>query len=142
MRYIWIGVFFIFAQMFSACANKGELKVMDAWARPMPQGQNSAAYFIIANGTATNDSLLSASTDIAEVAEAHMSTMDNNGVMSMQRQETVPVPAGGQVEFKPGGLHIMLLNLKQELKPGDTFTLTLNFKEAGSMIVEVLVREP
>lgn len=108
----------------------------------MPQGQNSAAYFVIENGTASADTLLSVSTEIAEVAEAHMSMLDANGVMSMQMQEAVSIPARETVEFKPGGLHVMLINLKQDLKTGDTFTLTLNFKEAGRIVIEVPVQEP
>lgn len=131
------------ALTLSACSPaSGTLDVTDAWARPMPQGQNSAAYFVIENGTGSDDTLLSASTDIAETAETHMSMMDTNGVMSMQMQEAVSVTAGQKVEFKPGGLHIMLFNLKEELTPGDTFSLTLNFKQAGSIVVDVQVKQP
>ena len=85
---------------------------------------------------------MSVSTEIAEVAEAHMSMLDANGVMSMQNQEAVSIPARKKVEFKPGGLHVMLINLKQDLNPGDIITLTLEFKETGNVLVEVPVQEP
>jgi copper(I)-binding protein len=129
--------------IMSACApTSSTLSVADAWARSMPQGQNSAAYLVIENGTASADTLLSVSTEIAETAEVHLSMLDTNGVMSMQMQEAVSIPARETVEFKPGGLHVMLINLKQDLKTGDTFTLTLNFKEAGTIVIEVPVQEP
>ena len=71
-----------------------------------------------------------------------MIMMDSNGVMSMKMQKSVPVPAQQEVIFKPGGLHVMLFNLKQDLKVGDTMTLTLNFKEVGDVVIDVPVREP
>jgi len=71
-----------------------------------------------------------------------MIMMDSNGVMSMKMQKSVPAPAQQEVIFKPGGLHVMLFNLKQDLKVGDTITLTLNFKEVGDVVIDVPVREP
>ncbi len=127
--------------LLSACAKPEEFKVMDAWARPANAGDNSAVYFIISNATDTDDTLLSAGTDVASAAEVHMSMADGNDVMSMQMQEAVPVPAQQEVIFKAGGLHVMLIGLTQDLKAGDTITLILNFKEAGSVMVEVPVEE-
>jgi len=70
-----------------------------------------------------------------------MSMMDDNGVMSMQMQEALPIPAQQEIIFKPGGLHVMLVGLTQDLKVGDTITLVLNFKEVGSLTIEASVRE-
>lgn len=138
-----VSILLLIPLLVSACGSSaGKLTVRDPWARAMPQGENSAAYFVIENGTSSNDSLLSVSTDGAETAEAHMSMMDDNSVMSMQMQAAVAIPSGDKVEFKPGGLHVMLINLKQDLKAGDTFSLTLNFKEAGSIVIEIPVKEP
>lgn len=142
MRHIWIGITLVFALLLISCAKAGEFKVMDAWARPGNAGDNSAVYFIISNATDTADTLLSAKTDVASAAEVHMSMMDANGVISMQMQESVPVPAQQEVIFKPGGLHVMLVGLSQELKAGDVITLTLNFEEAGSITIQSPVREP
>ena len=104
-------------------------------------GENGAAYFIIENGTKSDDMLLSASSDIAEATEIHMSMADSNGVMSMNMQEMVEIPAKGTIEFKTGGLHVMFINLNRDLKVGDSFSLILNFKNAGSMTIEIPVRE-
>lgn len=119
----------------------GTLTISDAWARPAAAGDNGAVYFSIENGTVTDDMLLAASIDTAEVAEVHMSMQSDQGVMSMQMQEAVQVPAGEDIPFKPGGLHIMLVDLKQDLKVGDTFTLTLHFEKAGEITVQVEVKE-
>ena len=126
----------------SACTQASStLTVTDAWARPAFKSDNGAVYFVIENGTAETDALFSASTDIASSAEVHISMVSDQGVASMQMQEAVQVPAGEDIPFKPGGLHIMLVNLNRDLKVGDTITLTLNFKEAGSVTVEVPVKE-
>lgn len=129
--------------LVSACgSSSGKLTVQDAWARPASSGENGAAYFVITNGTTADDTLLSVSSDIAAATEVHMSMMDGNGVMSMQMQEAVDIPASGKVEFKAGGLHVMFVSLTRDLKIGDTITLTLNFKGAGSVVIEVPVTEP
>ena len=73
------------------------------------------------------------------------SSMDTNlagGVMTMVQQENVPVGAQSQIEFSPGGLHVMLIGLNQDLNPGDTFQVTLNFENAGQITMDVPVREP
>ncbi len=142
MRHIRISMTFLLALLLSSCGKAGEFKVMDAWARPGNAGDNSAVYFIISNATDTTDTLLSAKTDVASAAEVHMSMMDANGVMSMQMQESVPVPAQQEVIFKPGGLHVMLVGLSQDLKVGDVITMTLNFDKAGSIEIQAPVREP
>ena len=67
--------------------------------------------------------------------------MDGNGVMSMQMQEAVTVPSGKTLEFKPGGLHVMLIRLNQDLKIGDTISLTLIFEKTGSRTIVVTVKE-
>ncbi|MBK9781441.1 MAG: copper chaperone PCu(A)C [Anaerolineales bacterium] len=126
----------------TACStSSGTLTVNDAWARTASMGENGAAYFIIENGTKSDDMLLSASSDIAEATEIHMSMADSNGVMSMNMQEMVEIPAKGTIEFKTGGLHVMFINLNRDLKVGDSFSLILNFKNAGSMTIEIPVRE-
>lgn len=137
-----ISVLLLTTLLASACgSSSGELTIQDAWARPASAGENGAAYFVIENGTASDDTLLSVSSDIAEATEVHMSMMDGNGVMSMQMQEAVTIPANGKVEFKTGGLHVMFVGLNQDLKVGDTISLTLNFEKAGSLTIQAPVKE-
>jgi copper(I)-binding protein len=68
--------------------------------------------------------------------------MDASGVMSMQQQSAITIPANGKVEFGPGGLHVMLLNLRKDLRPGEKFQVNLNFQNKGNVKVEAEVREP
>jgi len=105
-------------------------------------GQNDAVCFVIDNPTGQDDTLLEVRGDVAEAAEVHLSKMDENGVMSMERQESVSVPARSAVEFKPGGLHVMLIDLKNDLQIGDAFEITLVFQNMGEINLNVPVREP
>ena len=128
--------------VINACGGSlSELVIQGAWARPASAGENGAAYFVIENWTMTDDILLSVSSEIASATEVHMSMGDANGVMSMQMQDSIPVLAKDTVKFEPGGLHVMFVELSQDLKVGDTITLTLNFEKAGSMTVEAPVKE-
>ncbi len=135
-------ILFIFGLMLlvlTACAS-GKLVVNDPWARPAIAGGTSAAYFVIDNSAGQADTLLSAASDVAQTVELHMTEMQG-GVMKMMPQEKIAIPANSKVEFKPGGLHVMFINLKRELKTGDTFALTLRFQNAGEVNLQVKVQE-
>jgi periplasmic copper chaperone A len=130
----------LFAIILAACGSKA-LSVSNVWARPETMGNNSAVYLVIDNPTTADDVLLSAASSAADAVELHMSMMDGD-VMKMVPQENVPVPAGEQVEFKQGGLHVMLIGLTKDLHPGDHFTVTLNFEKAGDVALDVEVKAP
>lgn len=107
-----------------------------------PAGGTSAAYMVLVNRGGAADRLVSASTDVAEVVELHESKMVDN-VMKMEPVAGgIPVPANGQVELKPGGLHVMLIGLKRDLAAGETIRLTLKFERAGEVTVDAPVRMP
>ena len=118
----------------------GVLEIKDAWARPAPTGDNGAVYLVIENGTAQDEVLLSASSEVASAVELHMSEMDSDH-MSMNHKDEIALPAGEATKFAPGGLHVMLVGLTQELKVGDTFDVTLDFQNAGEKAVTVTVME-
>ncbi len=126
----------------AACTPKPTLTLQDAWARPGLKDGNSAVYFEVQNPLAEEDLLLKAECTAAASTELHMSMMDASGNMMMHPQENVPIPAQGQVSFKPGGLHVMLIGLTQDLNAGDTLTLTLTFQNAGTLQLEVPVKTP
>jgi copper(I)-binding protein len=128
--------------LLSACGTNEGIASRDAWARPATLGENSAIYLLLQNHTAEDDELVSASTDAAEIVELHESRMvDGSDMMEMVPQDSIPVPAKGEVELKPGGLHIMLVNLKQDLKVGDKIEVTLRFKSGLEMKLTVPVME-
>lgn len=133
----------LFATLFAAvllvaCGGAKSLQVNDVWARPGLADGNSAVYFVIDNGTAADDTLLSVSSDIAQSVEMHMTMMEND-TAQMMPQTTVSVPKG-KTEFKPGGLHVMLVGLKKNLKVGDTFNVTLNFQSGGAQTLTATVK--
>ncbi|HEX2116435.1 MAG TPA: copper chaperone PCu(A)C [Alphaproteobacteria bacterium] len=116
-----------------------KIEVADAWARP-PIGQvrNSAAYMTLTNRGAEPDRLLKAATAAAGKAELHTTIRDGD-VLRMREVQSVELKPGAAVKFAPGGMHVMLLDVKP-LKAGETFTLTLEFEKAGKQDVTVAVR--
>jgi hypothetical protein len=116
----------------------GPITVEKPWARPAAsKSLPSAAYFTLRN-SGPADVLEGVSTPVAR-ASAHM-TMDHGGMSMMHASPATPIPAGGMVEFKPGGLHVMLEGLKAPLAAGDRVPLTLTFKKAGKVVVDVPVQ--
>lgn len=130
--------------------NQDSLVIDDAWVRAVSLvdevdstgvgiGTNSAAYLTIVNSTSTADDLLQVECDAAQAVEIHETKMEND-VMSMHPVEQIEIPSGASLEFKPGGLHIMLIGLKQELVAGENLLLTLVFKTAGRITVNAEIR--
>ena len=132
----------ILISLVTTACNSNQITVQDPWARPGIAGGTSAVYFTIDNPTSQDELLLTATTNIAENAELHLSNISSDGMMTMEHQESVPIPASMKINFQPGGLHVMLINLNEDLKTGDRFTLTLNFKEAGDITLDVPVKNP
>ena len=126
--------------LLSACG-EGELYVGGAWTRPTPAGGLAAVYFLLGNGTSQADALLSASTQAARVTEMHrsMSMGDESDAMMMTPIDRVGLAAGQQVAFEPGGYHLMLFDLQQDLVEGDHFTLIMHFEQAGELEIDVAV---
>ncbi|MFO7584535.1 MAG: copper chaperone PCu(A)C [Anaerolineales bacterium] len=162
MKSVKIFLFFVFIFLFAACAPLADLgepvvsqngiEIYQPWARSaamktdMSEGMHgggavTGAFMLIKNTTAQDDMLLSAASDAAEDVQIHQTTM-SGGVMSMSEVFGVEIPAGGQAELKPGGYHVMLIGLKQELNAGQIVTLRLVFQNAGEVVVEAEVRNP
>jgi hypothetical protein len=125
----------------SACGGEKGLEVHDPWVRAAAQGENSAVYFVLHNHSNTADELLSAECDCAQNTEIHMSMEDSNGMMQMSPVESVALAAHSEVNFEPGGLHIMLIALQHDLKVGDQVTIVLHFKNHPDLKVTVPVQE-
>ena len=109
------------------------------WARATPTGaKTGAAYVTLINNGSSGDRLLAAKTPVADAVQFH-SVSEENGVSRMRELRAVEVPPGGKVTFSPGGMHIMLVGLKQPLKEGQTFPLSLTFEKAGKVDVTVSI---
>src|SRR5690606_32876517 len=152
MRHATLLILIPAALVLAACsvfgpAGGGELTVTadiaieDPWARPAPAGDNSAAYFVVHNRAGTDDALTGASADVADMVEVHESRVED-GIMKMEHIHALPIPAGESVTLEPGGYHVMFIGLRRDLEAGDTFQLELHFEQAGTVTVDVEVREP
>ncbi|MDB5796526.1 MAG: rane protein [Paucimonas sp.] len=120
----------------------GDLHIGHPWARPSVAQQTSgAAYISIENRGKAADTLVRASTPVAKEVQVHSMKMDGN-VMRMREVPKLEVPAATMVAMKPGdGYHLMLVGLKQPLKAGERFPLTLVFEKAGQAEVTVVVED-
>jgi copper(I)-binding protein len=139
---IFISLMTVFLTLFtltSAFAG-GNLQVTDVWSRATPPtAEVGAAYFKAVNSNSTSDTLIGVASPIAERVEMHTHMM-MEGMMMMHQLESVEVPAGETLEFKPGGNHIMLIGLEHTLLEGERFPLTLTFKNAGNVELIAIVR--
>ena len=110
-----------------------QITVSDAWSRATAPGAKIAAgYMTIKNTAKTPDRLVSASSPAAERVETHITVKDGD-IFRMREVKGYEVPAGGSFELKPGGAHLMLVNVKAPLKEGDEVRLTLRFERAGEV---------
>lgn len=124
-----------------ASAQGAVIQAEQVWARPTPASARTAAVYLTLTDPAATDTVTGASTPVAGMAMVH-ETINDNGVMRMRPVQGVRLEAGKPVAFKPGGLHIMLEQLKHPLKLGDTFPLTLTFAQAAPLTVTVTVGKP
>ncbi len=100
---------------------------------------NGAAFLTIENRGKGEDALVSASSPVASIVEIHTMQMEGD-VMKMRALDQLPLKAGQTLEMKPGqGAHVMLIDLKEPLKAGQTFPLALEFRKAGKLSVTVEV---
>lgn len=124
----------------AAPAAAGDLAVEDVWARASAgAARNGAAFMIIENRGPADDALVAAHAQVSDVVELH-THIDDGGVMRMRRVDRIPLPAGGRVALRPGGLHVMFIGLKAPLAEGMRFDLTLDFEKGGRVLVPVTVR--
>lgn len=114
------------------------INVRDCWSRATPPGIEVGVAYLVIDNHGKPDQLLAASSPVAKRAELHISEMEN-GIMKMRHLDTVDIKVGTPTTFAPGGRHIMLIGLKHPLKKGDTFPLTLTFKNSGPVRVTVPV---
>jgi periplasmic copper chaperone A len=114
--------------------------VQGAWVRSTVAGQQGTGAFmrITASHPTT---LVGIVTPIAGVAEVHEMRMDRD-VMRMRPVERLELSAGRTIEFKPGGYHLMLMDLKQPLKPGTSVPLTLLFRDAAGAESKLQLQVP
>jgi copper(I)-binding protein len=101
-----------------------QVKVEDPWVRATVPAQTATGAFMRLSAS-SNLRLVDARSPVAGRVEIHDSQTDRNGIVRMRAISGMDLPAGGTVEFRPGGYHIMLMDLKRQMKVGDEVPLTL-----------------
>jgi copper(I)-binding protein len=117
-----------------------QVEVGNAWSRATAPGAKvGAGYLTIRNKAEKADKLLGASSSVAARVETHI--VEKQGeVMRMREVKGYEVPAKGSFELKPGGPHLMLVDIKRQLKEGEKVPLVLRFQNAGEISAELEVR--
>ena len=119
-------------------AKVGGVQIENAYTRATVPGQMVAGGFMKIENKGSADQLISASSPVAGEVQLHEMAMDGN-VMKMRQVKEIAVPAGGAVELKPGGLHLMFMNIKAPLAAGETVPVKLKFAKAGEVEVKMPV---
>ncbi len=117
----------------------GPIKVERAWSRAAPEGRVGVLY-LTATDDGAPDRLTGVSTPVAEKAELHES-LSENGVMKMRPVSSVAISREKPLTLAPGGYHVMLMGLKQPLKEGESFPVTLTFEKAGGVMTTASVEK-
>jgi hypothetical protein len=123
-----------------ATAVHAQVAVIDAWVRGTVAGQQATGAYMQLK-SATDTALVAAASPVAGVVEIHEMKMDG-GVMKMSAIKRLALPAGKAVDLKPGGYHVMLMDLKQPLKEGETVPVTLTFEDKAGKKQSVDVNAP
>jgi copper(I)-binding protein len=118
----------------------GDVAVVAPWARASAgRTATGVVYVGLSNLGDESEQLISVATPVAAEAAVH-ETSREHGMMSMRPLKSVELPANEIIRLEPGGLHIMLTHLSSPLVEGETFPMTLTFRRAGTIGIQVEVR--
>ncbi len=119
--------------IFSATALAQSITVSDQTIRLMPPGQPvTAAFLTLTNNTDNAIAFTGAKSDVAAVVELHGHN-NVNGVMKMYKVDEIEIPANGSAALAPGGFHIMLIDLPEDLSEGDEVVIELSFSNGETL---------
>jgi len=143
LRVLVLGL--LLASMLAACAPAAApaISIETPTGRLSPNTPNAGAmYMLIKNGGDAPDKLLSGKSPACGSIEVHEMVMKSDGTMGMNLlDKPLEIPAGGEVELKIGGLHIMCISRNEQFAPGATIDLTLNFEKSGDKNVSITIGE-
>ena len=114
--------------------------VRDAWIREPPPRSPAAGYLVIENRGGKPVELVAVATEAAEQTEIHIMEYKDDR-MTMRPAAGIQVPAGGEVALKPGGAHLMLMELRQPLRDGDEVDAVLRFGDGTERRIQMPVRK-
>jgi len=138
MRFFLLMVLFSVSCPLIAQSGSG-IEIENPWSRATTPGAKIAAgYMVIRNKSAAPDRLIGASSPLAGRMETHVTVRDGE-IMRMRQVKGYDVPAKGSFEAKPGGAHLMFIDIKRPFKEGERIPATLRFEKAGEVKVEFQV---
>ena len=144
MKNIYVVFLSLFMVATSAYADQeikfGKLKIEDPYARATVPAQKAGGAFVKIKNTGAADKLIAVSSPVAKEMQLHTMSMEGN-VMKMREVKAIDIPANGTVELQPGGFHLMLIDLKSQLKAGDQIPVKLKFEKAGELEVKFQVKD-
>ena len=129
-------------QAFAHDYTVGSLQISHPWARATaPTAKAGGGYVVITNKGTTPDRLVAAESNASQKVEIHEMKMDGNVMRMRELAGGLEIPAGGSVMLKPGGYHIMFMDLKGPLSKGSEVPVTLVFEKAGKIDVKFNVQD-
>lgn len=123
---------------FAFPALAADLEASGAFIRAAPKMPTGAGFVTIKNTGKQDDKLVAASATVSKSVELHTHIKDGE-IMRMRQVQSIAVPAGGAAELKPGGDHIMFIDLKGPLNEGDKVDVTLKFEKGGDLKITMPV---
>jgi copper(I)-binding protein len=130
----------IAALSMAAWSAQAQVTIDDAWVRATVPNQPATGAFMQLTSR-TDAKLVAVESPVAKAGEVHEMAMQND-VMKMRQIEGLALPAGQRVELRPGGYHVMLMGLHQQVKDGDKVPLTLVFEGADGKRESVSIEAP
>ena len=125
----------------TANVDRPQLYISESWMRQPIAGRDmSAAYVSVVNSGRADDVLVSVQAPLAARVEIHQ-TRTQNGIASMEKMDTSPIPMGDGLRMEPSGTHLMLFGLKKNFKDGDELYLSLIFETSEPITIKIPVRE-
>lgn len=121
----------------------GALVISGGFSRAtLPNAPVAGGFLTIENSGTEDDRLIGAASEIAGRVEVHEMAMEGEVMKMRELKDGLPIPAGETVELKPGGFHVMFMDLKQPFVEGGKVMVTLTFEKAGSVEVPLMVGAP
>ena len=133
-------IMFFASSFFVTNSYAEEVSVKHPYARAVPEGQpNSAAFMVLQNNTDKDRALVNAKSNISNFVELHTHRKEA-GMMRMRRVKQIDIKANSKTILKPGGLHVMFIDLKHQLNKGDKVDLELVFDNGDTTKLSVPVK--
>lgn len=142
LSFAFVGLCAVFAAPSQAAGLADLVSIVDPYVRQAPPNAKATGAFMVLRNAGDKDvAVIKADSSVANVTELH-THINDNGVMRMRQVKEIVVPAKGEVQLKPGGYHVMLIDMKAPLQEGDHVMIDLGFADGSSKQVHAMVNKP